>query len=527
MKRAALFTAITMILGICSPALAANQEGDRTDDSKGYVSRSEYEQLKKMFEQQRKDYEQLMKEVETLKQAQQKALPSSATAEELAKASESHKEKVQALRALEILPPSEITPGWERARAPGWMEPGRLEDKSVRIARMTDMDLYMGLDTVGRFQALTQDDVKDTVGTDSVSSRRLRPGFQTAFGNLSFLADFNRQMELYFDIFLANKPHQDKLQGDEGYILIRGLPAPVGEIGWVDALFDKVNVKAGQFETDFGDSHYRRSNNAMVNHNPLIGNYLIDPRATEVGMEIYTDEGAFPVNAMFGFGSGTDTGDFRKGHELSVRGKLWASPIDKLRTSASIYAVDHSGNGTSASRTNLFRANRSGGSYGGVFDDGTSPGDITPGAGKKVFATQFDVTWEDKPLELYSHVGWFQDTDTNGNTSGTPAESWMYYAAEGIWRFTDRFYAAARYSGGAASRLVSSADSTRDVPSEGLAHRFQVGGGYWLTKALLFKTEYVYQIFRGFGRDGSQVAGVDAWSDPEFKGVITEVLFSF
>ncbi len=527
MKRVALFAVITWMLGVCSPVLAANQNGNRTGDSKGYVSRSEYEQLKKMFEQQRKDYEQLMKEVDGLKQAQQKAPPSVAPAQGLAQVSNEPNEKAKTPPVVQILPPSEITPGWERARAPGWMTPSRLNTKSVRIARMNDMDLYMGLDTVGRFQALTQDNVADTVGTDSIPSRRLRPGFQTAFGNMSFLADFNKQMEVYFDIFLADKPHQNQLQGDEGYMLIREMPSPVGDIGWVKTLFDKIDIKAGQFETDFGDSHYRRSINAAVQRNPLVGGYLIDPRATEIGMEIYTDEGVFPVNALFGFGSGTDTGDFRQGHQLSVHGKLWGNPIDKLRTSASIYAVDHSGNSTSQSRTNLFRANRSGGSYSGVFDDGTSPGDITPGAGQKVLATQFDVTWEGKPVELYSHVGWVQDADTNGSTGGTPTESWLYYAAEGVYHFTDRFYAAARYSGGAAGRLVSSTDSSLDVGSKGLAHRFQVGGGYWLAKTVLFKTEYVYQVFNGFKSNGSQVAGVDAWNDPSFKGVITEVSFSF
>ena len=520
MRPIALFTTIAVLLGGVTPVLG--YDGDQKDESKEYVPRSEYEQMKKMFEEQREDYQQLKKEVEALKQAQQKA-PQAPPQEQVQMA-----EKGEAFKSVEILPPSEITPGWERARAPGWMEPGRLEDKDVRIARMADMDLYMGLDTVGRFQAITQDNVRDTVGSDGVASRRLRPDFQTAFGNMSFLADFNKQTELYFDIFLADKPHQDQLQGDEGFMLVRELPGPVGDVPWVKSVFEKINVKAGQFETDFGDAHYRRSTNALVHHNPLIGNYLVDPRATEVGMEVYTDEGVFPVNAMVGFGSGTDTGDFRKGHQLSVRGKLWGYPFDpRLRTSASVYAVDHSGNTTTQSRTNLFRANRSGGSYGGVFDDGTSPGDITLGAGKQIFATQFDVTWEGKPMEWYGHMGWFQDTDMNGSVSGTPTESWFYYTAEGLYRFTDRLYAALRYSGAAARHQVSSANSQIDIDSDGLAHRFQIGGGYWLTKNILVKAEYVYQIFRSFGSDGSQVAGVDAWADPEFKGVITEVSFSF
>jgi len=522
MKRIALCAAISLVAAGLMPVSA--QASDRSDEPKEYVPRSEYDQLKKAFERQREDYDQLKKDVAKLKEAQQKS--EAVSPQEPAKLARNVEGKAVPSPGLQILPPSEIIPGWERARAPGWMTPSRLYSKSVRIANMNDVNLYMGLDTVGRLQALAQHNVRDTV-SNKISSGTLRSGFQTAYGNMSFLADFNKQMEVYFDIFLADKPHQDYLQGDEGYMLIRDLPGPVGDIPWVKAIFDKVDVKAGQFETDFGDAHYRRSINAIVQRNPLVGDYLIDPRATEVGMEIYTNDGALPVpvGLLVGFGSGGDTGDFKKGHQYSVHGKVWAEPIEKLRTSASVYAVDQSGNTTSV--TNLFRANRSGGAYAGIFTDGTSPGDITSGAGKQVFASQFDLTWEGNPVELYSHIGWFQDTDTNGSVAGTPTESWLYYAAEGIYRFNKRLYAAARYSGAAAGRLVSATNSTRDVHSAGVAHRIQVGGGYWLAKTVLLKAEYVYQIFKGFKSDASQVAGVDAWNDPSFDGVITEVSFSF
>jgi hypothetical protein len=76
-------------------------------------------------------------------------------------------------------------------------------------------------------------------------------------------------------------------------------------------------------------------------------------------------------------------------------------------------------------------------------------------------------------------------------------------------------------------RLVSAASSSRDVDSGGLVHRFQLGGGYWLTKTILAKLEYVYQLYNGFDASGSQVSGVDVWLDPSFHGVITEVSFAF
>jgi len=167
------------------------------------------------------------------------------------------------------------------------------------------------------------------------------------------------------------------------------------------------------------------------------------------------------------------------------------------------------------------------GAYAGVLDNGIAPGDVFPVAGQHVFATQFDATWEGDPVEVYGHVGWVQDSDTNGNLAGSPRQSWLYYAGEGLYRLTPRLYAAARYSGASAQRLVSAASSSRDVNSGGLVHRLQLGGGYWLTKTVLTKLEYVYQLYNGFQASGSQVSGVDAWLDPNFRGVIAEASFSF
>ena len=130
-------------------------------------------------------------------------------------------------------------------------------------------------------------------------------------------------------------------------------------------------------------------------------------------------------------------------------------------------------------------------------------------------------------MELYGNFGWVQDGDNNGNLSGSPRTSWLYYAAEGNYHFTPRLYGALRYTGSAAQRLVAAADSSRDVGSDGLVHRIQLGGGYWLTNTVLLKAEYVYQLYNGFSSDGSQVSGVDVWRHPHFNGVITEASFAF
>ena len=63
--------------------------------------------------------------------------------------------------------------------------------------------------------------------------------------------------------------------------------------------------------------------------------------------------------------------------------------------------------------------------------------------------------------------------------------------------------------------------------SAGLVHRFQLGGGYWVTRNMLAKIEGVYQTYQDFDAADGTVSGVDAFRDPAFFGVIAEFSFAF
>lgn len=401
---------------------------------------------------------------------------------------------------------SRFTPGWERVRNENWMGHGRLEEMNVQIGQAGPIDLYLGLQTAGRLQYLNQSDV--SIGGTSQPGA-LEPGFQTAWGSIDALADlYDGALEVYFDIYLSSMTSADKLQGHEGYMLMRRIPGTENTL--VGDVFDIIDVKAGQFEIDFGDHRYRRSDNATSQRNPLVGNYIFDPKSTEIGMEVMNAEPGM-INWLAGFGSGDETGGFASGRGISLHGKVWADLTDELRLSGSAYYVDHDA-GTASS--NMYRTSRGGGVYDGVLA-GNAPGRVFVGNGTDVLAFQGDASWINDQFELYGHVGWVED-DTNAGGD----DRWLYYAGEGVYRFTDRLYAAARYSGAAADRLQGNSSS-------GIVHRAQVGGGYWIYDTVLFKAEYVYQSYHNFSQDGGMVSGVDAWEDPSFNGVISEVSFSF
>lgn len=393
----------------------------------------------------------------------------------------------------------------------------------LKITESETAKLYMTLHTVGTAQALTHDNV---FGANGQALNQLSPGFQTAFGDLGFIGRFgkNEEIEVVFDMYLSSRNHPSSTYGNEGYIIMRGVPENLESLRFLTPILEKVDVKAGHFLLNFGDGIRRRSNNAIVQSNPLVGNFVIDPNIVSIGVELSNKKGG-RFEWLVGASNGTTTEDFNDNRGFGYHGKLAVYPVKSIRTSVSYIAADQSGNPPKGqpggSSTQMFSGNRSGERYAGVLGGGQAPGGIFPQAGKKFSAAQFDVTFKnDRPLELYAHYGRTQDLDLNGSLPGAPEEKWAYYAGDVVWRFNKFLYAAARYS-------AADAESIGGVLSDGKVNRYQAGGGLWLTRNLLMKVEYVDQKYSGFG-DGVMVNNnIQAWRDPSFKGVITEVSFSF
>src|SRR5690606_39857216 len=67
--------------------------------------------------------------------------------------------------------------------------------------------------------------------------------------------------------------------------------------GFMEDVMQYVTIKLGHMENNYGDAHFRRSDNAMALYNPFVGNYLMDGFTTEVGGEVYFRKNAWMVMA--------------------------------------------------------------------------------------------------------------------------------------------------------------------------------------------------------------------------------------
>ncbi len=379
-------------------------------------------------------------------------------------------------------------------------------DMHMQIAQYGNMKLYMGFWTVGRFQALQLYNIHPSAG--------LNPNFQTPYADLSLYATVPHEFDMFADFYIATPGHPSTTYGNEGWLVFKQLPG-FSPNSSINQLMDYINVKVGAFTIDFGDNNYHRSNNAWVQNNPLIGNPLVDPSTEEIGGEVYSVKG--PVYWLFGVSNGGTTGHFNYGAGPGFHGKIWGYPTKNLRLSGSVYYADM---GDSSDVSYLFAATRSGEPYNNLFGPTDDDGQIAPQAGRHVFAAQGDITYEKWPWESYSYVGWTQDSQANQTGIGTPAERWLYGSSNIVYHITPALYLAAQYS-------YAFAGAVNGVDTNGWVDRIQVGAGYWLTKSLLTKIEYVQEQYHSFGANVGSVDGAVGHFNPGFNGAVMEISFGF
>src|SRR5687768_10694144 len=136
--------------------------------------------------------------------------------------------------------------------------------------KLTDTDttkLFITVHTVGTAQALDHKNVFNSTGAPMA---KVEPGFQNAFGDLGFVGKFgkNQEIEVVFDMYLSSRNHPSTTYGNEGYMILRGVPENLQSIRFLEPILSKVDIKAGHFLINFGDGLQRRSNNAIVQKNP-------------------------------------------------------------------------------------------------------------------------------------------------------------------------------------------------------------------------------------------------------------------
>ena len=399
--------------------------------------------------------------------------------------------------------------------------------RGFRVGAMDDIEFRLGIHTVGRAQWFNQGGVRVWDGTDFERPDDIGPGIQTGWANIDFQLLIGDDIEIFFDGLFATQRHPTRFWGHQGYIYIRQFPEhPL--LNPANAVLEHVDIKVGNFYPDFGNEVHRRSLNADVQRNPLVGNPVVSPHGVEPGVEIIFEReiNGRTFGLMVGGGIGAPEEDFNADRLFSVRSKVWFEPIDSLQIAGSFYHVDH---GEDVDRgTNLFRRERLGSTYSSVWnfgdDDsgaGEGAGQVRIGDGRRLTAGQVDVNWDITDRLFFNTHGGAANASGADPSDATGNERWFYYGADMTYYITDALYIAGRFSEANARKFLTS-DNT------GRVSRVQAGFGIWITPNILAKTEYVWQRASGFNEGTRGVAGnVDVGRNPSFHGAVAEVSLSF
>lgn len=371
--------------------------------------------------------------------------------------------------------------------------------------------LDIGAAFTQQFQMLEHSNTADPKIVDGVDQNQLAdigPGFNLATANLYLNARLAPGIRVAVESYMSSR-HHSEFWVKGGYLQIDESPI---DLPLLNTIMDYVTLKVGHFEINYGDAHFRRTDNGNALYNPFVGNYILDAFTTEIGAEAYVRTG--PWLAMLGMTNGEIKGAITNPDERapSFIGKVGYDNelLDGLRVrlTGSLYTTKKSSSNT------LYSGDRAGSRYYNVMDNAASTdfrnGRVNPGLTDKVTAWQINPFVKLGGLELFGVV-----EKASGRTKAESEErEWTQYAGDVVYRFLqdENAYLGARYNI-VRGELAGVANAVE-------AKRVQIGAGWFVTPNVLLKAEYVRQTYNDFPT-------TDIRSGGKFDGFMIEGVVAF
>ena len=335
-------------------------------------------------------------------------------------------------------------------------------------------------------------------------------GFNNSTANLYLNAQLAPGVRVALTSYLSSRHHNEAWVKD-GYIQIDQSPIDLAPL---KMLFEIATVRVGHMEINYGDAHFRRSDNGQALYNPFVGNYIMDAFTTEIGGEVYLKtKGVIAMGAITGGeirgtvltpGQRGPTYIGKLGVDRYVRNDL------RVRLTGSMYTTDRAMSNT------LYGGDRAGSRYYYVLENTAATetaqkdsGLINPGFKNKVTALQMNPFVKFRGLELFGVV---ERAEGKASTEITE-RVWKQYALDTVYRFAqENLFVGARYN----KAHGELSGITGDVGAD----RWQVGAGWFITPNVLAKAEYVNQTYFGYPENNIKNGG-------KFSGMMLEGVIAF
>ncbi|HEV8408917.1 MAG TPA: hypothetical protein VGQ30_00325 [Gemmatimonadaceae bacterium] len=364
------------------------------------------------------------------------------------------------------------------------------------------------------FQNLTHTNTSTPVLVAGVNKNALMPigpGFTTAMANLDMNVQLAEGIRVNLVTYLSTRHHNDTwVKG--GYLSIDASP---WDIPVLNDVMKYTTLKIGQFDVDFGDAHYRRTDAGNGMYNPFIGNLIMDAFSTEIGATAYFRRDGFILAG--GITQGTSDGQVQAPgqHQPAYLAKIGfdkqLSENLRVRLTGGMY--------TDAKATSnvLYNGDRGGSHYFDVMENTASSetsnawsGNLQPGFSNRVASYVVNPFVKCHGFEFFGNF----ETSTGGAVTEATDRTWRQNSGDFIYRFLpeEKAYVAYRYNK-AVGQLVGNPVDVNIV-------RTQFAAGLFLTKNVLTKIEYINQDYNKF-------LATDIRNGGNFKGVMISGVVAF
>lgn len=403
--------------------------------------------------------------------------------------------------------------------------------------------------TEGTYTASNGAFISGAAGTNGYRLNNLGNNFNLPAANFTIGAQLADGVRVNLDIYLSSRHHNETwVKG--GYLQIDKLDFIKKD--FMSDIMQYTTIKVGQMENNYGDSHFRRTDNGHALLNPFIEANIMDSFQTDMGMEVYYQRDGL-VSML-----GITNGKLNQGvAEFIPAGATASSPDPNEKISPTLLAklgydkqldkdlrvrITGSFNHNSNMSSNPWSSDRAGSRYFGVMShqaytydsNGALPGGenaqannfdpaanattgrFNPGYGNWYTAFMVNPFVKYQGLEFFGTLEFTSGGDKKGSDDTRKVDQ---YAADVVYRFGDKekFYVGARYNI-VSGKLSNDAD---DVS----VNRFETSAGWFMTKNIIAKLAYTNQNYSDYAQySGSSLNDLYGGN---FNGVMFEAAITF
>ena len=362
------------------------------------------------------------------------------------------------------------------------------EPKKDRSA-FEKVELSFNVDLTFTYQALSN----TFTPSDGTTQQPIQSGLILPTADLDINAKVMKGFNVKLETMLSSHHHNETyVKG--GYASIDSLDFVTP--GFAEGFMDQATFKIGVDDIDFGDAHFRRTDNADVFHNPFVMNLAVESYMQAGFIELLYRVPVIDAFFLAGITNGQVNPDDVKKSEgsdaYSYYIKLgYDNQLDddlRFRATESIFYV----RGTS--KNSLYLGDKAGNVAREIFNNTTTTAGNDFGTGWKAISGYKDLTVSmTNVFTKYMGTEFFGLLEiADGADSTDSSVKMLHYSVEAVQRFGEheRFYAAARYEN---AKTTDQSD-----PSDDKLTQIQATLGWFLSEHAMAKLEYIKQERKNF-----------------------------